>query len=58
MAKKNNVKVKIIVSSKNGQQVLYRTGSNAAQIVCKEYERAKKTHAYVTYEIIKKHNQK
>lgn len=58
MAKQNNIKLKITVSSANGQQVLYRTGNNAAQIVRKEYEKAKKTHAYVSYEIIKKHNEK
>ena len=59
MYKKNNeVKVKITITSSNGQQVLYRTGSNASQIVHKEYERAKKSHASVKWEIVKKHNEK
>lgn len=58
MSKQNNIKVKITITSANGQQVLYRTGSNASQIVRKEFEKAKKTHAYVSYEIVKKHNEK
>lgn len=58
MSKQNQIKVKITITSNNGQQVLYRTGSNASQLVRKEYEKAKKTHAYVSYEIVKKHNDK
>lgn len=42
MSKQNNIKVKITITSNNGQQVLYRTGSNASQLVRKEYEKAKK----------------
>lgn len=58
MSKQNNIKVKITVSSANGQQVLYRTGSNASQIVRKECEKAKKAHAYIRWEVVKKHNEK
>ena len=58
MSKQNNIKVKITITSSNGQQVLYRTGSNASQIVHKEFEKAKKAHAYVKWEVVKKHNEK
>ena len=58
MSKQNNIKVKITITSNNGQQVLYRTGCNASQLVRKECEKAKKAHAYVKWEVVKKHNDK
>ena len=58
MKNNNQVKVRITIESANGTQTVYRTGSNASAIARKEIERAKKTHAYVTWEIVKKHNEK